>query len=75
MAITGVQLKAARELIGLSQSALAVQFQMGQRELANFEAGKGALPEKILRHLERALEAAGLEFTRGNSGVALRKAK
>ena len=65
MAITGVQLKTARELIGLSQSALAVQFQMGQREVANFEAGKGPLPEEILRHLQRALEVAGLEFTSG----------
>ena len=65
MAIAGVQLNAARELIGLSQSALAVQFQMGQREVANFEAGK-ALPGKILRHLERALETAGFEFTNGN---------
>jgi transcriptional regulator with XRE-family HTH domain len=75
MAITGVQLKAARELIGLSQLALAVQFQMGRREVATFEAGKGPLPGQILRHLERALEATGLEFTKGNPGVALRTAK
>jgi transcriptional regulator with XRE-family HTH domain len=76
MTITGVQLKAARELIGLSQSALAVQFQMGQREVADFEAGKGPLPEDILRHLQRALEATGLEFTNGiEPGARLRTAK
>jgi transcriptional regulator with XRE-family HTH domain len=75
MAIAGGQLKAARELIGLSQLALAVQFQLGRREVANFEAGKGPLPGQILRYVERALEATGLEFTKGNPGVALRKAK
>jgi transcriptional regulator with XRE-family HTH domain len=47
MAITGAQLKAARELIGLSQLALAVQFQMGHREVANFEAGKVLYPDKF----------------------------
>jgi transcriptional regulator with XRE-family HTH domain len=75
MSITGPQLRAARELIGLSQLALAVQFQLGHRELANFEVGRGSLLGQILRYLERALEATGLEFTKGNPGVALRKAK
>jgi transcriptional regulator with XRE-family HTH domain len=74
--ITGVQLKAARELIGLSQLALAVQFQMGRREVANFEAGKNLLPQRTARHLQRAFEAPGLEFTNGDrSGVKLRKGK
>jgi transcriptional regulator with XRE-family HTH domain len=74
MRITGVQLKAARELIGLSQLALAVKFQMGRREVANFEAGKNLLPRQTVRHLQRALEAADLEFTGGGEpGVKLRK--
>jgi transcriptional regulator with XRE-family HTH domain len=73
MSVTGVQLKAARELIGLSQLALAVQFQLGLRAVIEFEAGKKSLSWQTLRHLKRALEAAGLEFTNGRPGVKLRK--
>jgi transcriptional regulator with XRE-family HTH domain len=68
MTITGVQLKAARELIGLSQLAFAVQFQLGRRDVADFEAGKYSLPWQTARHLERALEAAALEFTKESPG-------
>jgi DNA-binding transcriptional regulator YiaG len=72
MTITGVQLKAARELIGLSQLALAVQFQLGLRAVMEFEVGKKSLSGQTLRHLKCALEAAGLEFTNGRPSVKLR---
>ena len=75
MSITGAQLKAARELIGLSQLALAVQFQLGLRTVADFEAGKNSLPGQTLHYLTRALEATGLEFTNGDPGVKLRRPK
>jgi transcriptional regulator with XRE-family HTH domain len=73
MTITGVQLKAARELIGLSQLALAVQFQLGLGAVIEFEAGEKSLSRQTLRHLKFALEAAGLEFTNGRPSVKLRK--
>ena len=73
--ITGPQLRAARELIGLSQLSLAVQFQLGLRSIIEFEAGKKSLSWQTLHHLKRALEAAGLEFTNGRPGVKLRKPK
>jgi transcriptional regulator with XRE-family HTH domain len=76
VSITGPQLKAARELIGLSQLSLAVQFQLGLRSVIEFEGGRKSLPRQTLHHLERALEATGLEFTGGGEpGVKLRKTK
>jgi transcriptional regulator with XRE-family HTH domain len=75
MAITGVQLKSARELIGLSQLALAVQFQLGLRAVIEFEGGRKSLSWQTRYHLRRALEASGLEFTHGRPGVVLRKPK
>jgi transcriptional regulator with XRE-family HTH domain len=73
--ITGPQLRAARELIGLSRLALAVQFQLGLRSVVEFEAGKKSLSWQTLHHLKRALEATGLEFKNGRPGVVLRKTK
>jgi transcriptional regulator with XRE-family HTH domain len=62
MIITGKQLVNARELIGLSQLALAVHFQIGVRRVIAFEAGEPAIPNEVLVHLRAALEAAGVEF-------------
>jgi transcriptional regulator with XRE-family HTH domain len=73
MSITGLQLKAARELIGLSQLSLAVQFQLALRSVIEFEGGGKSLSWQTLHHLERALEATGLEFTNGRPGVKLRR--
>jgi transcriptional regulator with XRE-family HTH domain len=67
MSISGAQLKAARELIGLSPLALAVQSQLGQREIVEFEAGRRGLPAKTLLALRRALEAAGVVFRDGKA--------
>jgi transcriptional regulator with XRE-family HTH domain len=65
MRMSPEQLKAARELIGLSQLALAVQLEIGLRRVAQFEAGEPTLPEETLEALRLALEAAGVEFTTG----------
>jgi transcriptional regulator with XRE-family HTH domain len=73
MAITGVQLKAARELIGLSQLSLAVQFELRLRDVIDFEAGRTLLPRLTRYHLKRALEAAGLEYTKGRPVARLIK--
>ena len=73
MSITGSQLKAARELIGLSQVSLAVQFQLGLRAVTEFEDGRKPLSWQTLHHLKRALEATGLEFTNVRPGVKLQR--
>jgi transcriptional regulator with XRE-family HTH domain len=73
MPITGLQLKAARELIGLSQLSLSAQFQLALRSVIEFEGGRESLSWQTLHHLERALEATGLEFTNGSPGVKLQR--
>ncbi|HEY4925217.1 MAG TPA: helix-turn-helix transcriptional regulator [Roseiarcus sp.] len=78
MTLTAAQLKAARELIGLSQLSLAVQFQVGLRTVTEFEAGKQTFSSETLRALGQALEAAGVDFSADNGGgrgVRLRKGK
>ena len=70
---TPAQVKAAREVVGLSQIALAVMIQVGDRSIAEFEAGRRDLPPGTKDYIKRALEAAGVEFVSGEPGVRLRK--
>src|SRR5260370_42538384 len=72
MTITGAQLRAARELIGLSQAALAVIVQCGTKGIASFEAGEASFDPRILAGLRQALEAAGVEFIDGEPRVKLK---
>jgi DNA-binding transcriptional regulator YiaG len=73
--MTGAQLRAARELVGLSQPALAVMIQFGEWAVAEFEAGKPALPKDTVDYLRRAFEASGIEFVHGGPGARLRSAR
>jgi transcriptional regulator with XRE-family HTH domain len=66
MIISGQQLRIARDLIGLSQLALAVTMQVGRKKVEDFEAGRISFPPELLSPLRRAFEAAGVEF--GESG-------
>jgi len=72
--MTGAQLRAARELVGLSQPALAVMIQFGERAIIDYEAGKRTLPKHIVEYLRYALEASGVEFIRDRPGARLRNA-
>jgi transcriptional regulator with XRE-family HTH domain len=71
--ITGEQAKAARKLLGWSQMALALEANVSQGTVANFETGKGQLSVPSVSTIQRALEAAGVEFPDGEPGVKLRK--
>jgi transcriptional regulator with XRE-family HTH domain len=51
MSLNGAQVRAARELIGLYQPALAVILQLGVRRIADFESGNASLPRDILDSL------------------------
>ncbi len=74
MTITGAQLRAAREFVGLSEPALAVMIQFGERAVVDFEAGKPTLPRDTVDYLKRAFEASGVEFIRHDPGARLRGA-
>ncbi len=71
MKVSGAQVKAARELLKITQPALAEASGVSERTLQKFEVEE-ALPkpatlDKILGELERR----GIEFTNG-SGIGVR---
>mgnify|MGYP000476367032 CR=1 FL=1 len=76
MKVSGKQVAAARELLGLTQVELAKAAGVSDMTIANFETGKSepqrATLEKILAELDRR----GIEFTNGTgTGVRLDHAK
>ncbi|MDR6666390.1 helix-turn-helix transcriptional regulator [Rhizobium sp. 1399] len=66
MTISGAQCRAARGLIGWSQSDLCDAAKVGRATLANFEAEKTTPYDRTLRDIESALEAAGVRLIDGN---------
>jgi transcriptional regulator with XRE-family HTH domain len=77
MLTTGNQLKAARALAGVEQLALAEASGVSIGTIRNMEAcGSDVLKSslKTISIVQRALEAAGVEFTNGGEpGVKLRR--
>jgi predicted transcriptional regulator len=73
---TSNQLKAARALVGLGQIALAERAALNVNTIRKMEAaGCGPLPGRSVnvQAVQRALEAAGVEFLAGDQlGVRLR---
>jgi transcriptional regulator with XRE-family HTH domain len=73
VAISAAQLRAARGLLGWSQSDLADAAKIGRATIADFESGKRDPYARTLDELRSALEAAGVEFTNGEQpGVRMR---
>ncbi len=76
MLTTGNQLKAARALIGMDQSDLAERAGVNVNTIRNMEAkGRGLLTSgmDVVRKVQLALEAAGVEFlNHGRPGVRLK---
>jgi DNA-binding transcriptional regulator YiaG len=71
--LNGAQVRTARELVGLSQPALAVILQIGVRRIADFESGAEGLPCDILEYFRAAMEAAGVVFADGgDEGAGVR---
>ncbi len=64
------QLRAARGLIGWSQTDLAGAAKVGRATIADFETGKRDPYPRTIEQLQRALEAAGVEFIPENGGGA-----
>lgn len=70
MTISGAQCRAARGLIGWSQTQLCDAAKVGRATLANFEAEKTTPYERTLRDIQDALEAAGIIFIDSNGNGA-----
>jgi len=66
MSFSGSQCRAARGLIGWSQTQLCDAASVGRATLANFEAEKTTPYERTLRDIETALQNAGITFIDGN---------
>jgi transcriptional regulator with XRE-family HTH domain len=74
MPITPGQCKAARGLIDMDQAELAVLSSISRNTIVDFEKAKRTPGTNNLAAIQRALEAAGVEFTNGGEpGVKLRK--
>jgi transcriptional regulator with XRE-family HTH domain len=74
--ISAAQLRAARGLLGWSQSDLAEAAKIGRATIADFESGKRDPYVRTIDELRAALEAAGVEFTNGDQpGVRMKKTK
>ena len=74
MIIFPVQCRMARAAVGLGIRELAAAAKVSMDTVARFERGE-ELKERTVEALQRALEAAGVEFTNGEQpGVRLSKA-
>jgi transcriptional regulator with XRE-family HTH domain len=74
--LTGRQIAAARTLLGLGQSELAVAARISVPTLRRMESSEGEASgyANNVEAVRRALEAVGVEFTNGGQpGVRLRK--
>lgn len=71
------QLRAARALLGWSQTVLADRAKMSLPTVKRAETGRGAkVSPDAYRTLQAAMEAAGIEFTNGDAlGVRLKSGK
>jgi transcriptional regulator with XRE-family HTH domain len=68
MNITAEQCRAARGLLGWSQSRLASAAKVSRATLAEFETGNRVPYDRTLADIMSALESAGVEFIAENGG-------
>jgi len=77
--VTNEQLRAARALLGWSQTELALRAGLSVPTIKRLEGGFGPhVSDEARAKLKKAIEAAGVEFIEengGGAGVRFRKAK
>jgi transcriptional regulator with XRE-family HTH domain len=74
MTLTPEQSRAARGLLDWSQTDLGVRANLSESTIRDFEKGRRVPTTNNLATIQRALEAAGVEFRNGGEpGVKLRK--
>lgn len=74
--MTPAQCRAARGLLNWSQDMLATEAKASNSTIRNFEAGRSTPKPIYMEAMQRALEAAGVEFipeNGGGPGVRLKK--
>lgn len=71
MKISGKQVKAARDLLGITQGELAKAAGLALNTISNFEAGKADPYQASLDKIIEELERRGIEFTNG-TGIGVR---
>jgi transcriptional regulator with XRE-family HTH domain len=72
MMMTSAQCKMARAALGWSARELAREAQVGSATVDRFETGRGKPIPSTVAAMQRAMEAAGIEFIPG--GAKLREA-
>ena len=78
MAITAAHFKAARQLLGWSQSRLAGEVGVSESAVAYIERGLRPAASQVASRIQSALEAAGVELIAengGGAGLRLRKSQ
>jgi len=71
---TGAQVRAARGLLGWTQGQLAEAADVAVATVKGMEAGRSRPRRATVQAIQRALEAAGVEFTNGDQpGVRMRR--
>jgi transcriptional regulator with XRE-family HTH domain len=74
MTITPEQSRAGRGLLDWSQTELGARANLSESTIRDFEKARRVPTTNNLAAIQRALEAAGVEFTNGDQpGVRLRK--
>jgi transcriptional regulator with XRE-family HTH domain len=71
--MTPAQCRAARALLGITQSQLARAAKLGLSTVVDFEKERRVVSDESIRAVKATLQRAGIEFTNGNGdGEGLR---
>jgi len=66
--MTPAQCRAARALLGITQSELARAAKLGLSTVVDFEKERRLVSDESIKAIKAALQRAGIEFTDGNGG-------
>jgi transcriptional regulator with XRE-family HTH domain len=73
--MTPAQCRAARALLGITQSQLAHAARLGLSTVVDFEKERRLVSDEAIKAMQNALQRSGIEFMNGNGaeGILLRK--